>query len=230
MDTNIGLFNRQDGIIRPDELPKHVMIVGAGGIGSWTALAFAKMGAQKITIVDFDDIEDVNVAPQFYRLSDIGKKKGEVLKQRINEEMGKEICEYIDGRWENLAVGMPEYISATDVEVLVMAVDSMDIRIKIFNDIKYVGLSLIIDGRMAKEQLEIFAVKMTDQEAVQYYQKYLYPSSEVEEIACTERAVAYNQFVIAGLIGALLKHYAKGELETKHLLFDLVSFICVEKN
>lgn len=228
MDINIGLFSRQEDIIRRDELLKHVMIVGAGGIGSWTALTFAKMGVHKITIIDFDEIEDVNVAPQFYKLSDIGKKKGEVLKQRVNEEMGRDMCEYIHGKWEDMTQDIKKYIMNENVEVLVMAVDSMDVRIRIFDDVRYAGLGLIIDARMEKEQMEIFVVKTTDQDAVQFYQGYLYPSSEVDQVPCTERAVAYNQFVIAGLIGALLKHYAKGELKTKRILFDLVSFVCIE--
>ena len=38
---------------------------------------------------------------------------------------------------------------------------------------------------------------------VKKYQERLYPSSDVDHIDCTERAVAYNQFVIAGIIGAV---------------------------
>lgn len=224
IDQNIGLFSRQAGIIKPEELEKHVVIVGAGGIGSWTALSLAKMGINKITIVDFDDIEDVNIAPQIYGMADIGKKKCQVLADFINANMQKEIATAIDTKWEDWKE-RETYFEENDVEILIMAVDSMDVRLKIWGDIKYAGLGLVLDGRMMKELLSVYACRPAVEEDVKFYQENLYPSADVDPTPCTERAVAYNQFVMAGLMGTLVKHFAKGELETKKIFVDLYSFI-----
>lgn len=223
IEENIGLFCRQSGIIAPEELPEHIVIVGAGGIGSWTSLALAKMGVKKLTIVDFDVIEDANIAPQIYGIKDLGKKKAEVLANFINENMQMPIATYITKSWEEWEE-KEEYLM-DDVEVIVMAVDSMDVRIKIWNDVKSSGLGLIVDGRMMKEVLQVFAIKPDDEESVKDYEEnHLYPSSTVDHVPCTERAVAYNQFVVAGIIGTFVKHFAKGELDTKRVLIDLYSF------
>lgn len=228
INENIGLFSRQSGIITPKELPSHIVIIGAGGIGSWTALALAKMGVKKITIVDYDVIEDVNIAPQIYGIADIGKKKAETLANFINENMQESIARYVPLAWEEWE-NREEYI-AEDVEVLIMAVDSMDVRINIWNEIKKAGLGLVIDGRMMKEVLQVFTIKPDVEEQVKEYEEHhLYPSSEVDPVPCTERAVAYNQFVIAGIIGTLVKHFSKKELETTRILIDLYSFSTIVK-
>lgn len=225
-DTPTGLFSRQANIIRPDELPKCILIIGAGGIGSWTALALAKMGAQKLMIMDFDSIEDVNIAPQFFKMSDIGKFKAEVLADRINEEMGQKIAEPLVGRWEEWPDKDERIV---DVNVLIMAVDSMDVRLNIWKDIEFAGLDLVVDARMTKELMEILLVDPSLEEDKKMYATRLFPSSEVEHTDCTERAVAYNQFVIAGLIAAQIKHFVKQELLVKRIFFDLFSFNIIAK-
>lgn len=221
-EEKLGAFSRQSGIIRPDELNFHVFMVGAGGIGSWTALSLAKMGLKKLTVMDFDIIEEANLAPQFYNQKHNELPKVLALANRINEEVGREMLIGFNLKWEDYKE-REQYFLENDINILIMAVDSMDARIKIWNDIKFSGLDLIIDGRMAKEMMEIFAIYPSNEEQIKFYEQHLFPSSTVEHIPCTERAVAYNQFVIAGLIGSIIKKHAKKELETKRILFDLYS-------
>ena len=120
MDTN-NLFNRQIGIVRPDELPEQITIIGAGGIGSWTTFCLAKMGAPRIVVIDFDNVEDVNIAPQVYAMSDIGKNKAQALADFVNQNMGKEIVIPINAHWEEIDEATKESL-LTDTEVLIMAV------------------------------------------------------------------------------------------------------------
>lgn len=44
----------------------HCTVIGAGGIGSWAALALAKMGVRHITVFDPDRVSEENVATQLY--------------------------------------------------------------------------------------------------------------------------------------------------------------------
>jgi tRNA A37 threonylcarbamoyladenosine dehydratase len=62
----------------------HVMIVGLGGVGSWTVEALARSGIGKFTLVDLDDLCLTNTNRQIHAISGtIGRSKAEVLAERI---------------------------------------------------------------------------------------------------------------------------------------------------
>jgi len=64
----------------------HVMIVGLGGVGSWSAEALARTGIGTLTLVDLDDICVSNVNRQIHAVtSAIGRLKVESMAVRIRE-------------------------------------------------------------------------------------------------------------------------------------------------
>ncbi len=64
----------------------HVMIIGLGGVGSWTAESLARSGVGRLTLVDFDDICITNTNRQLHALSGmVGKKKAPVLAERMQK-------------------------------------------------------------------------------------------------------------------------------------------------
>lgn len=64
---------------------KKFLVVGAGAIGNYLASTLALSGYKNIDIVDFDNIEDHNLARQILLYSRIGELKASVLHQRISE-------------------------------------------------------------------------------------------------------------------------------------------------
>lgn len=61
----------------------HVVVVGVGGVGSWTVEALARSGIGKLTLIDLDDVCVSNVNRQLHALdSTIGRPKVEVLAER----------------------------------------------------------------------------------------------------------------------------------------------------
>lgn len=61
-----------------------VLILGVGGVGGYVAESLARCGVSNITIVDNDIVDVTNINRQIIALhSTIGKKKVDVLKQRI---------------------------------------------------------------------------------------------------------------------------------------------------
>lgn len=89
-----GRYSRQQGffsLTTPDYrlhesalAAAHVLILGAGGVGSHVAWNLAAMGVGHLTIVDFDKIEESNLNRQLtYTPADIGLPKVEVLCQRL---------------------------------------------------------------------------------------------------------------------------------------------------
>lgn len=63
-----------------------VLIVGCGALGSPVAMYLAGAGVGNLVIADFDTVDESNLHRQvFYRESDVGKFKAELLKERILE-------------------------------------------------------------------------------------------------------------------------------------------------
>lgn len=65
---------------------KKVLILGCGGIGSHVAWNLTVMGVGTIYLLDFDIVELSNLNRQIlYDTTDIGKKKTDVLKEKLNK-------------------------------------------------------------------------------------------------------------------------------------------------
>ena len=62
----------------------HVVVVGIGGVGSWTAEALARSGVAELTLVDLDHIAESNINRQIHALSTtVGQAKIEAMRDRI---------------------------------------------------------------------------------------------------------------------------------------------------
>jgi adenylyltransferase/sulfurtransferase len=59
------------------------LVIGAGGTGSWLALALSMMGVSDLIMVDADVVEDRNRARQPYSADSIGRRKVEVLGEMV---------------------------------------------------------------------------------------------------------------------------------------------------
>ena len=86
MDNPIERYKRQYDFVKFDELKLPIHVIGAGGVGSWTALLLAKMGCQDITVYDMDEVEDHNVASQFYSEDQLGMNKLDALKENVKKQ------------------------------------------------------------------------------------------------------------------------------------------------
>lgn len=76
------LYNRQASLNL--RIPKHAIIVGAGGIGAWTAILSAMTGTPRIDIYDDDNIEETNLARLPFTAEAVGRLKVEVVAEYIN--------------------------------------------------------------------------------------------------------------------------------------------------
>lgn len=63
-----------------------VLIVGLGAVGTWTACNLAESGVGRLILMDADIVDISNLHRQFsYRECDIGRKKADVLEERIRD-------------------------------------------------------------------------------------------------------------------------------------------------
>ena len=82
-----GGIERLCGRLGFEKLKKsHVLVVGVGGVGSWTAEALVRSGVGEITIVDPDSVCITNINRQICALEDtVGISKVKVLKDRFKK-------------------------------------------------------------------------------------------------------------------------------------------------
>lgn len=100
----------------------HVLVVGAGGLGSHVLLALAGAGIGRLTIVDDDRVEITNLHRQpLYRMADIGQPKAESARDALalyNPEVS------IGTRVERLRPGNAAALAA-EADIVVDAADSL---------------------------------------------------------------------------------------------------------
>ena len=198
-------LSRQSGILPRSVIEKsQVTLIGAGAIGSWTAIILTKMGVPKITIYDNDVVSPENPSLQNYRpQKDLGKKKVDALKEILEDFSTSEV------------IAIPELFTGKirPKGYVISAVDSMDARIEIWNNsIRYnLNVPLYIEARMGAEELRVYSVNPMDIKEVQKYETFLYPSSKAFHAPCTAKAIAYTPSIAAGIIGRELKAHLTGE-------------------
>ena len=62
----------------------HVVVVGVGGVGSWTVEALARSGVGRLTLIDLDNVSESNINRQIHALDHtVGMAKVEAMRQRI---------------------------------------------------------------------------------------------------------------------------------------------------
>jgi molybdopterin/thiamine biosynthesis adenylyltransferase len=112
---------------------KHVLIVGAGALGSANAEAFVRAGIGKLTIIDRDYVEWSNLQrQQLYNEADATEKLPKAIAARnrlkqINSEVEIDAL-VMDARADNMEMLLE------DVDVIIDATDNFDIRF-VINDL-----------------------------------------------------------------------------------------------
>lgn len=207
-------FWRQADIISQEDLNRHpISLIGAGGIGSPTALALAKMGVSRITVYDDDVVELHNLPNQIFRFSDLEKSKVEGIADICRDFAGTEV------------VTVPERLADHPLKgIVVSGVDSMASRKEIWERVKYnIAVEFYCEARMGAEVFMIHSVNPTDPDDVEWYETTLYSDEEASELPCTARAVIYNVFVISGLIANQVKKFSVGDPYHREIIMDLAT-------
>jgi len=62
----------------------HAIVVGIGGVGSWTAEALARSGVGRITLIDMDHVSESNVNRQLHAVTpSFGQAKADAMRERM---------------------------------------------------------------------------------------------------------------------------------------------------
>ncbi len=210
---NEGLdFTRQKDLI--DEFAceaTDVTIIGAGGIGSPTAVALSKLGVKDITIYDHDTLEAHNLPSQFYRMEDIGKPKVHALADLIKSFSGTDVCV------NPIQEKVDEFTLLNHSKIIISAVDSMEARKMIWKKVKdHLTDSHYIEARMGPEMAMIYTLTNTnlnERESIRWYEETLYNDNAAMDLPCTAKATVYCTWLIGAVITATAKKLIAGQDE-----------------
>lgn len=110
----------------------HVVLVGLGGVGSWTAEALARSGVAQLTLVDLDHISESNINRQIHALTPtLGQAKVQAMRERIALIhpgcVVRCVEEFVDaGNWP--AIAWPQPVDPNQTVVLIDACDQVQAK------------------------------------------------------------------------------------------------------
>ena len=212
-----GIFNAVD---------TEVVLIGAGGIGAITAITLGKMGVGRLDIFDDDTVDEVNLATQFHRLSDVGLFKAITVAQIVDSFAGFGVASHSISRFDEDHVPPP-------ADIYISAVDSIKSRqgiwkaIDTFIDIenKY---QWYLDARMGAEIFELYVVNLAKRN---WYRSQIDGQNDDDflELPCTSKATIYTACIAAGHIGAAVRRIITGQQDagflTHNILDNQISFL-----
>lgn len=187
------IYTRQLGFFNPDEHHTAATIVGCGGIGSFAAIALAKLGFDHFDLIDFDTVEAHNFPNQMFGPSNVGETKvgslaGEI--SHFNPDAN------IDAHNRSLDAG-PLPINP----IIVSALDSMVWRKELWNLARMkLQCRLFIDGRLAGQKIIVYAARPSNMTDIEGYECTLYSDEEALDDSCTERSIIDVGFAVASII------------------------------
>lgn len=161
-------FSRTEMLIGSEGLKRlkesHVLIFGAGGVGSHCIEALARSGIGRLSLIDHDTVSLTNLNRQSIALySTIGQKKTEVMKEKISDISPS--CQVFT--WQafilpdNLNLIMNEVIAAAGQrpDYIVDAVDTVSAKLAIAEYAVITGIPLISSmGTGNKLHPELFEI------------------------------------------------------------------------
>ena len=125
LDRRFGGLDRLYGVRGASKIrAAHVVVVGIGGVGSWTVEALARSGVGRLTLIDLDNISESNINRQIHALeTTVGMAKVEAMRQRIAQINPScqvdAIEEFVDpDNW-------PQLLGANPVDAVIDACDQI---------------------------------------------------------------------------------------------------------
>lgn len=179
-------FQRQLKMFDPEKEGKvPISLIGAGAIGSMSALFLAKVGFSDITVYDHDKVEEHNIPNQFFPLDSVGHFKVEALQRIILDYTGVEIKPH-PVKWEKQPLK----------GIVISAVDSMAVRKKLFDQmIVDENIKYLIDPRMGGLDLRVAAVNIKNHKKYSWYS-----DDQAIPAECGMQSIMFNVGIVSGIV------------------------------
>lgn len=191
-------YSRQRDIVPPDRLAAcKATVIGVGAIGRQVALQLTAMGIPWLQLIDFDHVEESNIASQGFLEDDLERLKVKAtadLCQQINHQL--EVHEVNDRFRRSMDIG----------DIVFCCVDKIDVRRLIWEAVKDRS-SFFCDGRMSAEVLRVLTV--CDAISREHYPTTLFSAGDAYAGACTAKTTIYCANIAAGFMLAQFTKYLR---------------------
>ncbi len=143
----------------------HVLVVGLGGVGSWTAESLARSGVGTLTIVDFDLICVTNANRQLHAVrGTTGKPKTTVMAERLRQinprcEVRPEAVFY--------AADTSDQLFANKPDLVIDAIDNLAAKTHLIATCRARGTPLVVSGG-ASGRMDPTQIRVADLNSVEH--------------------------------------------------------------
>jgi molybdopterin/thiamine biosynthesis adenylyltransferase len=215
-------YIRQQELVDQERLAElRVIIIGCGAVGSFTALSLCKMGVLHLTLIDPDTVSIENLPNQFYRESDLGRKKVEACAEMLWQ---------FESKVQVNTLARPFIKQKLDSDIVICSVDSMDVRKRIWNSVvSHRKVKFLIDPRMAARVIQVYSASPGDPSSLKAYEATLVDESEALQNRCTARSIIYAVLPLAGLVCRQVAAFANDEWIEPALTLDLKTLTLVQE-
>ncbi len=208
----VDRYDRQKALVPAERLAlRSATVIGVGAVGRQVALQLAAIGIRHLQLIDFDKVEETNIASQGYCEADL--------------DVGKVFATSWDCREINSKIDLvPEFCKfSPDMdygETIFCCVDSIDTRKEIFDAVGHI-VSFFVDGRMAAESMRVITVH--DNASLEYYPTTLFTEAEAYQDSCTAKTTIYCANIIAGIMVGHFVKTLRGVPVEKDISFNLLA-------
>lgn len=191
---------------------KTITLAGVGGIGSYVGFLLARLKPAGLYLYDPDIVEQANMSGQLYGNHNLGQEKVYAL-----YNMMKQYANYYN------AVAYQERFTAESeaTDIMICGFDNMEAR-KLFFDAwedrlmskpeEERGKMLFIDGRLAAEEFQVFAIQGNDLRAMREYRsKWLFSDAVADETICSYKQTTFMANMIASVMVNLFVNFVANE-------------------
>lgn len=191
---------------------KIITLAGVGGIGSYVGFLLARLKPAALYLYDPDIVEQANMSGQLYGSGDLGQAKVSSLHRMLQIYANY----YYSVAYQERFTAESE---ATDI--MICGFDNMEAR-KLFFDkwFEHVGNKpegerskcLFIDGRLAAEEFQVFAIQGNDTRAMREYRsKWLFNDAVADETICSYKQTTFMANMIASVMVNLFVNFVANE-------------------
>lgn len=206
-------YSRQQSIQNEERRKSlKVLIVWAGGIGSNTTYVLSKQWIENIKVVDFDTVEIENTGSQLYNTNNVWQAKVEALQKNIKEFVGADIQIH---NWKFTKTKVKWF------DIIILALDSLEVRKEVVEACE--DTQIIIDTRMVKKLSQCICFYGFQKDRW-LREKYTTDENTIQEVACTEKAIAFNASIMAGMVGSLVCDICNNKVLNWEYLMDMENY------
>jgi sulfur carrier protein ThiS adenylyltransferase len=213
---------RQRELVPPQQLAAcHCLVVGVGAIGRQVALQLAATGTAEMTLIDPDQVDVVNLAPQGYAQQDLGTSKVTAT-ERWCRELNPSLLvhSHVERFRRSSTRSLPCFQQPQQRLVVFCCVDSIATRAMVWESVRP-HAAAFFDGRMSAEVLRVVSSAAPGSDT--RYPSTLFAPEQAFTGSCTAKSTIYSASVAAGLMLAQFTRWLRSMPLDSDVVFNLLA-------